>query len=68
MVFLKRTKENSALIKKYEYRTLWPFNLEEMKYFVRTKAYPLTDIKKEMERHKREVGFSVIGDQIAQML
>ncbi len=64
LVFVRRTPENKAVIDKYEARFIWPYNLEQMKYFINSKTIAKDDVRRELERHEQEVGRTQIGDQL----
>ncbi|MCB4756548.1 MAG: hypothetical protein LHV69_05895 [Elusimicrobia bacterium] len=68
LVFLKRTKENAALINRTEYQHLWPYNLDQMRFFVKSKSVLLEKARAELERHKKEAGATVIGNQLSSLL
>lgn len=68
LVFLKRTPAQLAIISRQEYKTLWPYNLGQMYYLLMNDVFKITDVEKELARHKLEVGFSVLAKEIENLL
>jgi len=55
MVFLKRISKFAALIQRYEYRYLRPFNLAQMEFLIRNRSVPKGEVAGELKRNAREV-------------
>lgn len=63
MVFLKR-----GTVPYKEYEAIWPYNLEQMAFFLKEKKLNAARVKSEMERHKQEVTISYRRNQIEEAI
>lgn len=68
LVFLRRTAAFKEIIKRHEYRSLWPYNLEQMKYVLKQKTVKGTDVQAELLRHRQTVAETIRGQQIENLL
>ncbi len=68
LVFMKRKAENKSFIQEHEYRYLWPYNLLQMRYLVRSGQVSREDVFKELDRHRQAVEKTLIAQKIEDML
>jgi hypothetical protein len=57
LIFLKRTTANDSFIRDHEYKSLYPYNLPQMKFLLATKTLSLDAVNRELDRHQQETGF-----------
>lgn len=68
LVFLKRTASRAPLIGKFEYRALWPYNLEQMGVLLNTKMVSRSDAESELSRQRAEVSVSFRRSQLENLM
>ncbi len=67
-VFVKRASRFDALIPAFEYKSLWPYNLDQMRAMLGAKLIVREQVETELERHRRDVPFSVTRLEIEKCL
>jgi hypothetical protein len=68
LVFLKRGAAFDALIKAREYRWVWPYNMDQMRYALGAGGMPLQAFRAELERHKAETGGTAAENEMRALL
>ena len=68
MVYLRRGKGNDELIQQFEYKYLFPEDLEFMRKFIESKEMPIEKIQQDLKRHDKSSGFTFTGLQIAKLI
>jgi hypothetical protein len=67
LVVLKRIPRFAELIRRYEYRTLWPQQQERMTALLQDGQVDRRTLGQELARHERETGFTIRGDVLKRL-
>lgn len=64
MLFLKRTEKFKNVIARYEYKTLWPYNIAQMQAAIDANMISDDQVSAEIKRHADDVPTSLLRQQM----
>lgn len=68
LVFVRRSAEFSPLIEREEYKSLWPYNLEQMEFLLKAKQVSPAAAEAELERNHRRTGPTARGAELHDLI